>query len=48
MAKDRQHYFVLLAGNNEVIWKSEMYKSESGLENGIASVKENAPIANIE
>jgi len=47
-AKDGQHYFVLKAGNSQVIGKSEMYKAKAGMENGISSVKENAPGAQIE
>lgn len=38
-------YFNLKAGNGQVIGTSEMYESESGRDNGIASVKENAPEA---
>lgn len=38
-------YFNLRAGNNAVIGTSEMYSSESAMENGIASVKSNAPSA---
>lgn len=41
-------YFVLKAGNGEVIGKSEMYSSESAMENGIASVKKNAPAARVD
>ena len=47
-AKDGQDYFVLKAGNGEVIGRSEMYKSKSGMENGISSVTENAPNAEAE
>ncbi len=36
-----QAYFVLLAANNEVIGRSEMYSSKSSMERGIASVKRN-------
>lgn len=36
-------YFVLKAANHEVIGRSEMYSSTSSMENGIASVKRNAP-----
>lgn len=38
-------YFVLKAGNGEVIGKSEMYKSKAAMENGIESVKTNGPDA---
>ena len=47
VAKDGQHFFVLKAGNGEVIGKSEMYKSKDSMENGIESVKTNAPNAGI-
>lgn len=40
-------YFVLKAGNNQVIGNSEMYSSKSSRESGIESVKKNAPRANI-
>jgi uncharacterized protein YegP (UPF0339 family) len=40
-------FFVLKAGNGEVIGRSEMYKSAAAMENGIASVKTNAPDAQI-
>lgn len=36
-------YFNLKASNGQVIGKSEMYESTSAMENGIASVKSNAP-----
>ncbi|UCD40576.1 MAG: YegP family protein, partial [Candidatus Bathyarchaeota archaeon] len=35
----------LVAPNNEVIAKSEMYKSKDGCENGIRAVKEYTPTA---
>lgn len=38
-AVDDQFYFNLRAANQEIIGKSEMYKSESGRENGISVVK---------
>ena len=44
-AKDGSPYFVLKAANGEPIGKSEMYKSKSSMENGIASVARNAPEA---
>jgi uncharacterized protein len=44
-AKDGSPYFVLTATNGEIIGKSEMYSSASAMENGIASVKANAPTA---
>jgi uncharacterized protein YegP (UPF0339 family) len=44
-AKDGSPYFVLKAANGEPIGKSEMYKTKSSMENGIASVAKNAPEA---
>jgi uncharacterized protein YegP (UPF0339 family) len=43
-----QFYFNLIAKNGEVVGKSETYKTKQGLENGIESVKSNAPDAPIE
>jgi len=37
-----KQYFVLKAGNGQIIGQSQMYKSESGLKNGIASVGKNS------
>ena len=42
-----QPYFVLKAANHEIIGQSEMYASTSAMENGIRSVKDNAPLADI-
>ncbi len=42
-ASNGQPYFVLKAANEEIIGKSEMYSSDAARENGIASVKTNAP-----
>jgi len=47
-AKNGSAYFVLKAGNGEIIGKSEMYSSVSAMEGGIASVKKNAPLARVE
>lgn len=44
-SKSGQPYFVLKAGNHEVIGRSEMYSSASARDNGIESVKKNAPSA---
>ena len=44
-AKDGSAFFVLKAANGEPIGKSEMYSSKRGMENGIASVRKNAPDA---
>ncbi len=42
-SKDDQFLFVLKAGNNEVILTSELYKQKQSAENGIESVRRNAP-----
>lgn len=46
-AKDGSPYFNLKAANGQVIGSSEMYSNNSGMENGIASVKRNASKAKI-
>ena len=38
-------YFILKAGNGQEIGRSEMYSSNAAMENGIESVKKNAPDA---
>lgn len=43
-----KHYFNLMATNGQVIGSSQMYESASGMENGIESVKSNAPGAEVE
>ena len=43
-AKDGQNYFNLKAENGEIILRSEMYTTMKACENGIASVKKNAPL----
>ncbi len=47
-AKNGQFYFNLTAKNGQVIASSEMYTTKSACENGIESVKENAPAAETE
>ncbi len=47
-AKNGQPFFTLTATNGQIIGKSEMYSSVAGMENGIQSVKKNAPVASIE
>jgi uncharacterized protein YegP (UPF0339 family) len=42
-AKDGEFFFHLKAGNGQIILVSEMYEAKSSAENGIASVKKNAP-----
>ena len=47
-AKDGQYYFTLIAPNNEIIATSEMYTTKQSCQNGIESVKENAPTARVD
>jgi uncharacterized protein YegP (UPF0339 family) len=46
-AKSGDPYFVLKAANGEPIGRSETYSSTAAMENGIESVKTNAPTAEI-
>ncbi|SHJ96211.1 YegP family protein [Epilithonimonas mollis] len=45
MAVNNKDYFVLKAGNGEIIGKSQLYSTKQGMEDGIDSVKKNAPNA---
>ncbi|MFX0194737.1 MAG: YegP family protein [Candidatus Hodarchaeota archaeon] len=45
VASDGQHYFNLVAANDEVIGVSEMYTTEQKRDNGIEAVKQTAPTA---
>jgi uncharacterized protein len=47
-SSNNKHYFNLKAANNQIIGTSEMYEGSSGMENGIESVKKNAPKASVE
>ena len=42
-----KYYFNLKASNGQIIGTSEMYESSSGRDNGIESVKSNAPGASV-
>ncbi|GAB3269785.1 YegP family protein [Parahaliea aestuarii] len=44
-ASDGSPFFVLTASNGQTIGKSQMYASESAMENGIASIRSHAPEA---
>ena len=46
-SKVGEPFFTLNAKNGQIIGKSEMYKSSASMENGIASVKKNAPDAEL-
>lgn len=47
VAKNDEPYFVLKAANGEILGRSELYSSNSSMENGIRSVMKNAPEAKI-
>lgn len=47
-AKNGKPYFNLKATNGQIIGSSEMYESTASRDNGIESVKKNAPEATIE
>jgi len=47
VAKNGKFYFNLKAGNGQVIGTSQMYESEDGCVNGIASVIKNAHNADV-
>lgn len=46
-AKNGKFYFVLKAGNGEVIGQSQMYSSKAGRDNGMLSVVTNASGAEV-
>ena len=48
MSKKNEPYFTLNATNGQVVGMSEMYSSESARDNGIESVRKNAPDAKVE
>ena len=47
-SKETEPYFVLKAGNGEIIGTSQMYSSDAARDVGIASCKENGPAATTE
>jgi len=47
-AKNGKQYFNLKAGNGQIIGTSQMYASEAACKNGIESVMNNAPQAEID
>ena len=47
VAKNGKHYFNLKSTNGQIIGSSQMYAGESGMENGIKSIQENAPKADV-
>lgn len=46
-SKNGKHHFNVKASNGQVVGKSQMYESTSGMENGIASVQKTAPDAEV-
>ena len=48
MSSNGKYYFNLRAANNQVIGNSEMYETAASRDNGIESVKSNAPTAVID
>jgi uncharacterized protein YegP (UPF0339 family) len=47
IAANQKHYFNLKAANGEIIGTSQMYADWAYMENGIFSVKQNAPEARV-
>ena len=47
-SKSGKHMFNLKAGNSQVIGTSQMYKTEAACNNGVKSVRTNAPKAKVE
>jgi uncharacterized protein YegP (UPF0339 family) len=47
-AKNGKPYFNLKAGNGQIIGSSEMYETVASRDNGIESVKKNAPDAEVD
>lgn len=45
--KNGDPYFVLKAGNHQVIGKSEFYSAKAAMEKGVESVKKNGPTETI-
>lgn len=48
ISTNSKYYFNLKSTNGQVIGTSQMYESSSGRDNGIISVKNNAPTATID
>jgi len=46
-SSNNKYYFNLKAGNGQIIGTSEMYEAAAGRDNGIESVKSNAPGASV-
>jgi uncharacterized protein YegP (UPF0339 family) len=48
VAKNGEPFFTLNSANGRILGKSETYSSKTAMENGIASVKANAPGAKLD
>jgi uncharacterized protein YegP (UPF0339 family) len=48
VAKNGKHYFSLLARNKQIVGSSQMYAAKTSMENGIRSVRTNAPKAEVD
>jgi len=48
ISSNEKPYFNLKSSNGQIVGSSEMYESTTSMENGIASVKTNAPEATID
>jgi len=46
-AKNGKFHFNLKSSNGQIVGSSQMYASESGMNNGIESIKKNAPEAEV-
>ncbi|MGW8370355.1 MAG: YegP family protein [Gammaproteobacteria bacterium] len=47
-AQDGKQYFVLTAGNSQIIGQSQMYASSADVETGIKSVMRNGPTQSVD
>ena len=47
VAKNGRMFFNIVARNGQIVAKSQMYKSRSGMNNGIKSIMNNAPGASV-
>jgi uncharacterized protein len=48
VSSDERPYFVLKAGNNEIVGTSQLYASREARDGGMQAVRVNAPIAEVE
>jgi len=48
LTKDGRPYFVLKAGNGQIVGQSQFYKNQTGCDKGIESVQINAPVVDVQ